>query len=459
MTTIKKVKISELDSNSTTDKLYAVVKDDTGKSVKVEILPAENLPNTASVGYIAVASDITGKKIKYVPVSIDDNGNVVITGNATINGTLTTINSETLQVKDKNIEIAKVDAPTDDTADSGGITLLGATNKTITWVKSKLSWVFNQAVEIAGDLNVIGTIKTNGTQISTSDLSDGADLVKGPTSSVANSIPTFADITGKLLKYSTGVTIESGNIVGSNTSFQITTNTADAADIKRLQLTGGGTVGNHRGGYINIYGNDFGGNQGNVDILAGNSTIGRIGFYTDNVIERMRIEKGGNIGIGSGAFVTASGTALGKLDISNGGIGLVVGADYGADTRTNATSKRGRITFPHYTNSEEPISIIGGATSASNNTITIGGGATPENAATIIQFYTAANPTTIMGTERMRITASGNVGIGNTEPSEKLHVIGNTLASGDSASATKTIGGKVRMEYDTATDTLEFNFI
>ena len=53
----------------------------------------------------------------------------------------------------------------------------------------------------------------------------------------------------------------------------------------------------------------------------------------------------------------------------------------------------------------------------------------------------------------------GQVGIGTNNPSEKLHVIGNVLASGDSASATKTIGGKVRMEYDPATDTLEFNFI
>ena len=83
------------------------------------------------------------------------------------------IQSNIFKSKPKNVEIGSVDTPTDDTADGGGITLLGATNKTITWVKSKLAWVFNQAVEIAGNLNVIGTIKINGTQISTSDLSDG----------------------------------------------------------------------------------------------------------------------------------------------------------------------------------------------------------------------------------------------------------------------------------------------
>jgi len=66
--------------------------------------------------------------------------NVQIDGDLTVQGTTTTINSQTLDVEDKNITIAKVDTPTDVTADGGGITLKGATDKTIDWTQSGNQW-------------------------------------------------------------------------------------------------------------------------------------------------------------------------------------------------------------------------------------------------------------------------------------------------------------------------------
>ena len=75
--------------------------------------------------------------------------NLTLSGDLTVNGTTTTINTTTLQVEDKNIEIGKVSSPSDTTADGGGLTLLGATNKTWNWVNSTDAWTSSEHIEIA----------------------------------------------------------------------------------------------------------------------------------------------------------------------------------------------------------------------------------------------------------------------------------------------------------------------
>ena len=73
--------------------------------------------------------------------------NLTLSGNLTVNGTTVTIDAETLVVEDKNIEMGSVDSPTDTTADGGGITLKGTTDKTILWENDTDSWNFNQNIE------------------------------------------------------------------------------------------------------------------------------------------------------------------------------------------------------------------------------------------------------------------------------------------------------------------------
>ena len=66
-----------------------------------------------------------------------------------VNGTTSTINSATLTVDDKNIELGSVATPTDTTADGGGITLKGATDKTFNWVDSTDAWTSSEHVALA----------------------------------------------------------------------------------------------------------------------------------------------------------------------------------------------------------------------------------------------------------------------------------------------------------------------
>ena len=76
---------------------------------------------------------------------------LILSGDLTVNGTTTFIDTTTLQVEDKNIEIGKVSTPSNTTADGGGITLLGGSdgNKTINWVNSTDAWTFSENINIA----------------------------------------------------------------------------------------------------------------------------------------------------------------------------------------------------------------------------------------------------------------------------------------------------------------------
>ena len=66
-----------------------------------------------------------------------------------VNGTTSTINSATLTVDDKNIELGSVASPSDTTADGGGITLKGASDKTFNWVNSTDAWTSSEHIALA----------------------------------------------------------------------------------------------------------------------------------------------------------------------------------------------------------------------------------------------------------------------------------------------------------------------
>ena len=74
---------------------------------------------------------------------------LTLSGNLTVNGTTTNINSTNLVVEDKNIILADVETPTDTTADGGGITLKGATDKTFNWVDATDSWTSSEHINLA----------------------------------------------------------------------------------------------------------------------------------------------------------------------------------------------------------------------------------------------------------------------------------------------------------------------
>jgi len=75
--------------------------------------------------------------------------NLTISGNLTVNGTTTNINSTNLVVEDKNVILGDVETPSDTTADGGGITLKGLTDKTFNWVDATDSWTSSEHINLA----------------------------------------------------------------------------------------------------------------------------------------------------------------------------------------------------------------------------------------------------------------------------------------------------------------------
>jgi hypothetical protein len=99
---------------------------------------------------VSASAGILGTKISpdFGSQNITTTGNAVFGGNLTVSGTTTTIDSTTLRVEDKNIELGKVGSPTDITADGGGITLLGDTNHTFNWLNATDSWTSSEHIAL-----------------------------------------------------------------------------------------------------------------------------------------------------------------------------------------------------------------------------------------------------------------------------------------------------------------------
>ena len=100
---------------------------------------------------------------------------LTLSGNLTVNGTTTNINSTNLVVEDKNIVIADVASPTDTTADGGGITLKGTTDKTFNWVDASDSWTSSENLDLATGK----TFKINNTNVLTSTAVLGKSVPSG----------------------------------------------------------------------------------------------------------------------------------------------------------------------------------------------------------------------------------------------------------------------------------------
>ncbi len=118
--------------------------------------------------------------------------NLTISGNLTVNGTTTNINSTNLVIEDKNIILGDVSSPSNITANGGGITLNGTTDKTFTWSNSTGSWTSSENLDLA-----LGKVlKIDGTQVLSASQYTGnaATVTNGVYTSGSYSDPSWLTI-------------------------------------------------------------------------------------------------------------------------------------------------------------------------------------------------------------------------------------------------------------------------
>lgn len=279
--------------------------------------------------------------------------NLAVTGDLTVTGTTTTINSTTLTVDDKNIELGSVGTPTDTTADGGGITLKGATDKTINWISATAAWTLSENVNIAtgkeyriGGTSVLSA-STLGSGVTGSSLTSVGTLTTG----------TWSATTIAVNKGGTGQTsyVNGELLIGNTTGNTLTKATLTAG--ANVTITNGA-------GAITIASTDT------TYSVISEAEVTTIGHTTGRLITGQRLAYAfANI---TAANATTAAATTAAVTFNNSGTGDASGTTFnGGTARTISTNTIGAVPTSRTLTGANGIDTIGDLTA--NRTIQLTG--------------------------------------------------------------------------------------
>ena len=335
-------------------------------------------------------------------------GNATISGNLTVNGTTTTISSTVISVDDKNIELGAVDSPTDTTADGGGLTLKGTSDKTFNWVNSTDSWTSSEHLDIESSKQ----FKHGGTEIlsPTKQLKNITDITSTGDVSFAGGNFTVAQITGNTVV---------GGTLSVTGSISLTGLTATTGTFSGAVSSGG----NFSVGSTNFTVNAT---SGNTSIL-GSLTVTGATTLSSSTSVTGNITASGDVAVNGGDLTT---TSTGTATLFNSNATTVnIGGDASAISMGNAVNSLVTVNDDLAVTSNLTVSGTGSFTGVTNvgsvitMTPTVGARSVVVGTAGSSATFTAYGNVTLGFNSSSTVTTTGSVDVGTSL------TVGSTLTS------------------------------
>ena len=396
-------------------------------------------------------------------------GNITVTGDLTVNGTTTTVNSVTMTIDDKNIELGSVASPTNITADGGGLTLKGTTDKTFNWINTTTAWTSSEHLDLASGKEY----RINNTAVidSTRNLVNIVNITQTGNLTINTNRFTVAGATGNT---SVGGTL---GVTGATTLSSTLGVTGAATLSSTLAVTSDFSINTNRFNVVASSGNtSIAGTLGVTGATSLNSTLGVTGITS--ITNTTAATTTGNFGL-SGAFRVTGGASVqgsfvvgGDLkvygdQIVDGGVNYTGVQSYSGVIRQSNTSDATTAT-----DTNASISTAGGVAIAkqlrvgTNATITGTLGVT--GAATLSSTLGVTGQTTLTGA----LVANSNVTLGDasadtltvnaTSTFASPATFNNSLTSSSNVTmnggilSVRTSGGLDRFVFNPATSAATF---